>query len=143
MTGLNHALTGTTIALTVRSPLLALLMATISHFALDALPHFGGVTWFGSWNKRTAIIAIADGVITLLTMILSFFLFVEARWLTLSCALLATMPDWPWLINYLFKKEHWYFRWHQAIQRYERPWGAIVEVIFGVSLVFTLAIMHN
>lgn len=143
MTGFNHALAGTAIALAVRNPLVALVMAMVSHFALDVVPHFGGVSWFHSWNRRTAAVVTIDTLGILLTLLLSFLFITEARWLAISCALVATAPDWPWLIKYIFKKQHWYFTWHQAIQRFERPWGIYVEACFAISLVFTLTIMHN
>ena len=40
MTATNHALTGAIIGFTVVAPL-AFLVAILSHFVLDAIPHFG------------------------------------------------------------------------------------------------------
>src|SRR5438270_5495542 len=40
MTATNHAITGAAIALAVKKPELAIPLAFISHFALDAIPHY-------------------------------------------------------------------------------------------------------
>ena len=41
MTATNHALSGALIGLAVMQPILALPLAFVSHFMLDAVPHFG------------------------------------------------------------------------------------------------------
>ena len=41
MTATNHALTGAIIGLTAVNPLPAVLLAFVSHYFLDIMPHFG------------------------------------------------------------------------------------------------------
>lgn len=40
MTATNHALTGAVIALAINEPWLAIPLAFLSHFAIDAIPHW-------------------------------------------------------------------------------------------------------
>ena len=130
MTTVNHVLTGAIIAVGVRRPEAALLLSLLSHFLLDMLPHFGGVAWFEKWGKPMATMAIGDVIAALGALGVALFLFPDQPALIIGCAIAATLPDWPWAIHYLFKKDHVYFSFHQAIQQYERPWGAIVEASY-------------
>ncbi len=47
MRAINHAMTGAVIGLAITAPVVAMPIAFFSHFALDALPHFG----FAKANK--------------------------------------------------------------------------------------------
>lgn len=134
MTITNHALVGATIIAIIPNPWIALPLAIGSHFLLDAVPHFGGVDWFEHWGWPMAMMAAADLVLLIgLCVVLAFIGGAEAGWL-ITGALAATLPDWPWLLHYGLGWQHAYFRWHLAIQRYERPWGAYVEVVFGALM---------
>lgn len=142
MTGFNHVLTGMVLAVTIQQPLLAPVAALCSHFIADALPHFGGVEWFESWGKRMLALVIIDGVLSLIFLAVGFALFPEHRVLLAVCAAAATAPDWLWLLYYKFGARHKFFDWHQAIQRYERPWGAYVELCVAVTLGASLWFLH-
>jgi hypothetical protein len=139
MTITNHVLAGVAIGVSVQQPLPAFLLALASHFVLDALPHFGGVGWYDRWGKPLLIMAIADVALSFIVIALSVFLFPNLGLTLLGCAVCATLPDWPWILHYKFGWQHKFFDFHQAIQRFERPWGAYVEVGFAVLVAGTLA----
>lgn len=138
MTGFNHVLTGVTIAVAVQQPVLAPLLALASHFVLDMLPHFGGVHWFDTWGKKLITLTIFDTLLCISFVVLGI-LFFPAHWpLILLCALLAILPDLLWVFHYKYGVKHRFFVFHQAIQRYERPWGAYVEIVFCLLLLSLL-----
>jgi hypothetical protein len=134
MTITNHVLAGAVIAATIRYPLVAIPVSFLSHFTLDAVPHFGGVSWYESWNKRMMALAVSDAALSIILLAFLTRLLPAESGLMAACALFATLPDWPWVLHYKFGLQHRYFTFHQAIQRYERPWGAYVEIVFAVFL---------
>lgn len=138
MTGLNHATTGAVIALAIKQPLLALPLAFLSHFVLDALPHFG-VDYEQPDNhgvlKKAVVI---DGALT--AVFLGGLIFF-GYWLAVAGALVAVSPDTVWFIKYAHDKYHsrpfslpkdWFSRAHKKIQWGEHPKGWIIEAIWLV-----------
>jgi len=133
MTGFNHALTGAAIGLAVQHPLLVVPLAFLSHFVLDALPHFDHPFYtFGhkhAWKFYTAdaVIAIA-GVTTLLLLAPQLILPI------LLGAVFAVLPD-ATLLHYYTKgkPKYWFHNFHLGIQWFERPPGILVE---GAYLIF-------
>ena len=96
MTATNHALTGAIIGFSVVNPLLAIPLALISHFALDAVPHFDfegdtltrlrskGFLYFQLYINATACVAL----------VLLLALMRPNGWLLAAiCAFLAALPD--------------------------------------------------
>lgn len=134
MTATNHALTGAAIASVIQQPWLALPLAFVSHFACDALPHFGlkAKNFFGSQIMYLYLAAEAIVLAGLVIFLLSQPL--SQPILLASCAFLAMSPDLAWLY-YGVKGRHgqpasydWLSRWHARIQWSETSWGIIVEV---------------
>lgn len=143
MTGFNHVLTGVAIAVTVQQPLIAPVLALASHFFLDMVPHFGGTKWYDTWGRPLIILTVIDAVLCILFLVLGITFFPQYWLLIAICAALATLPDWLWIFRYKFGKEHTFFDFHQEIQRYERPWGAYIEISCTILLVLLLIIMFN
>ncbi len=142
----NHAATGAVIALVVKEPAIALPLAFVSHFCLDALPHFGypGNGGFNGMLKHR----------------LTYFMlpFEFAAWIFLivllhsqpltiiAAALVAVSPDLVSLYRYLvyerkgieppapgkITKLHWDLNWG------ERPWGLIVEASWFIGIIILL-----
>ena len=148
MTATNHALTGAIIGFTVVSPWV-FLVAILSHFVLDAFPHFGtsesikdrvNKSWFEKYLIAEFVICVA----------IVAFLRIQSPdfWLAPAvCAFLATSPD---LISYrkfsairknkLFKP-NLYERFADNIQWFEKPIGAVVEIVWAVCAITILAIL--
>lgn len=134
MTGLNHVLTGSAIALAVRDPLLAAPLALLSHFALDAIPHFDHDHYrYGS--KYFARIMATDAVLSIGAVLL-IMLSVPALAGTIAlAAVCAILPDFFWLYYYRNNRpQWWFFRFHTKIQWFERAPGALVEISYAIFI---------
>jgi hypothetical protein len=141
MTATNHAVTGAAIAVLVPEPLAAIGLALISHFILDAIPHFGIheddiPRRNRHWLFRTVISTDILAVIVLL-ICLPFVVHVQPRWVLDAAMLAGIVPDAIWVTHYIKERRNgmWpedgaYARWHQKIQWYEKPRGLIVEAIW-------------
>lgn len=150
MTATNHALAGAALGLVVQQPLLALPLAFLSHFVLDALPHYGpGKNDIGSSVFRWRL--VADAALCVL-LVLLLAVFHPTGWLVAAvCAFVATSPDLMWLRN--FRREQAgkegpkiseraiVVRFHAFIQWFERPIGAFVEVAWFASGIAVLAVL--
>ena len=142
----NHMLIGSTIALTIKQPLLVVPLAFASHFVLDALPHFGYRRggYREIFKHRTTYVATFLDVIGVAILLLTV---ATVSWLTCVAALIAAAPDTGWLYRFFLyeRKGHmptksWYTHFHERIQWCERPWGVYVEIVFYFAV---LAIVLN
>lgn len=142
MTGLNHVLTGTAIALAVRDPLLVAPLALISHFILDAIPHFDHDHYrFGS--KYFTRIMTTDGIISLGAVILIMLSSPALAGVIALGAFCAILPDFFWLYYYLRgRPQWWFFRFHARIQWFERPPGALVELSYVIFITTVIVAVH-
>ena len=145
MTITNHVTTGALIAAVISQPLIALPLAFMSHFVLDALPHFGykqgGFSYFFrqrlSWVVFLTDISIFVGI--------SVWLLPDFWWAYLL-GLVAVSPDFIWGFRYLVFERRGKTPWpndsftqlHAKIQTMERPWGILIEIVFAVSMLLFL-----
>lgn len=139
MTAANHILTGSLIAFAVKQPAYAIPLSFASHFVLDSLPHFG-------WHEQ-GFGALLKHKLTYFVEFLGLLgiVFLAATgifgWnLVTLCALIAVSPDLSWVYRYVFyERRHkkppdtFLTTFHRRIQWCERPWGALVEIIFFVG----------
>jgi hypothetical protein len=143
VTAVNHALTGTVIALVVGEPLIALPTALASHFICDALPHFGSnippAARLKTNNFRNYLIVEACLCMLIVAVLASLR---PDHWLLAAvCAFLAASPDLLWINKYLKMRRghHWkrnaYERFAGNIQWFERPVGAVVEVAWFAAAI--------
>ena len=149
MIATNHALVGAIIGISIKKPELALPLAFVSHFVFDAVPHFGGVNmspqdWLCSRVFKSMLIIDA-----ILCFALVLFLGINQpnNWLLASvCAFLATSPDFMHMPRFLAAnknsskpvKEGFLLKIHHKVQWFEKPIGAIVEVIFFAAAMIIL-----
>lgn len=140
MTTANHILVGSTIAVSIKQPLLALPLAFVSHFVLDALPHFGySRAGYGTALKRK--MTYVELPLDVLGIIIVLFTFHLSEILITSCALLAVLPDFEWPYRYFFFERKgntppstFLTAFHRRIQWCERPWGLYIEVLFFAAV---------
>jgi hypothetical protein len=150
MTATNHALTGALIGLSVSNPWLAVPAAFLSHFVLDAIPHFGfkGVKTDAEllprqWFKR---LLMAEMLLCFSLVVLLAVVHPTGWAVAAVTAFVATSPDLYSLPRFLYanglmKKPpvlNAFRRFHSAIQT-ERVWGAGVEVAWFVAIGWLLA----
>ena len=145
MTGSNHLVTGALIAAVVPVPALAIPLAFVSHFVLDALPHFGDTNKH-SWLNRHFNYILAVDIIVGLAFLLALAILQPLHWvLMLVCAAVSVSPDALWIPYYLSDRkgielEHGRLsKLFKKIQWAERPWGIYVEVLWFVTGVFVLS----
>jgi len=145
MRAINHALTGAVIGLGISEPAIALPAAFLSHFALDAIPHFGERKKdHGSKNFRDLLIL---DVLLCFGLVLVLVAGHPKQWLLAAvCAFLAASPDFMWIGKYVRaragKKEHSaksiVLRFHSKIQWFERPPGLAVELAWAPAMILLL-----
>ncbi len=145
MTLTNHLMTGAMIALVAKQPFLAIPLAFMSHFALDALPHYGdpghGESEYEA-RRRVWAVRVIDFAIGGMFF---YYLIDQQMYFVAFCALVAFIPDMVWIHRYI-RQRYWgdvglrnrFSRFHEHIQR-ESQWGIVVEVVFGVMMVFFLS----
>lgn len=139
MTGINHALTGALVASAIKQPALALPLAFLSHFVIDALPHWN--YRIGNLKKRHMAMAIDLIASLLLLVILSQTVNADA-WVVFAGGILGILPDTMWLPYFLTGKPsainkpknplHQFRRFHFWIQWSETKKGAAVEAVWFV-----------
>lgn len=147
MTAVNHTVMGSIVVASVGNPLVGLPLALISHFLLDALPHFGAHTVADPKSREFRAVMATD---TLLTVaFLAMVAFAGHRvglpvWLLPVGGLMGWLPDVMWYKHYQSdlrgEKKQWdrMRKFHKSIQRYERSWGWLVEVLVFIVLVLLL-----
>lgn len=139
MTATNHALTGALIGLTAANPLLAVPLAFASHFVLDAIPHFGASSDETAWlrNKNFRLLLIGEAALCVL-LVLLLAVTRPRHWLVGAvAAFAAASPDLFYIGRFRRAQEHkplgsrnLFLKFHAAIQWFERPIGAVVEVVW-------------
>ncbi len=145
MTATNHALTGAFIGLAIGQPLIALPAALASHFICDVIPHFranDSEDLLMSKFFRNYLVIDAS-LCVLLVMILAVLQ--PANWLLAAgCAFVATAPDLAWINKYIstLRGKHWrpsrYSQFAKRIQWFEKPIGAVVEVVWFVAMIILI-----
>lgn len=149
MTGSNHVITGALIATSVTSAPVAIPLALLSHFVLDALPHYGDNNRHSWLNRHFTYVLLIDAVIGI-AIVLALILLQPANWVLLVvCGLVAVAPDAIWLPHYLadrrgnYREPSHFARFSKWIQWGERPWGIYIEaawlIAFGLLLVSRIA----
>ena len=138
MTATNHALTGAIIGLTVSTPAVALVLALVSHYALDALPHYGRsasqTQVLQSDRFRNYLLLEA---LVCFGIVVTLAVFQPVNWLLAAvCAFVAASPDLASINRYVTvrkgKRHHpnAYSRFASKIQWFEKPIGGFVEVAY-------------
>lgn len=140
MTASNHVVAGALIAMAVSNPVAAVTLAFISHFVMDALPHYGDKNQHSWLNRNFKYVLGIDLVIASL-FILAIIIAQPVAWFMLAlCALVALSPDILWLPYFLAdlkhqQKEHSklakFLKW---IQWGEHPWGIYLEIAVFAGL---------
>lgn len=146
MVGTNHALTGAVIGLAVQQPLLAVPLALVSHFILDALPHFGS-NKLANGTKGFQLFLNVDIILCFVIAITLLITQPEYWFIGVVCAFVACSPDFMWVPEFLAAKENkplperknWLIKFHANIQTYQKELGIIVELVWAALMVLVLA----
>lgn len=139
MTGFNHTLAGCIVAVVVPAPLTPF-VACLSHFLLDATPHFGRHKKIYPYTNAFKWLLIIDAILCFSALGFSIWLFPHLWWLMIICSAASTLPDFMWLLK-LSDKFKWlrgFFRFASWIQWGERPYGWIYELVYTGFFVWIL-----
>ncbi len=104
MTGTNHFLVGAGIGLTFSQPVAAIPLAFVSHFVLDALPHFG-VEFDKKAGRRPTFFGVITKIDGLVALLLLYFAVVSQPWLVPICMIVALSPDFVWLYKFSIQEK--------------------------------------
>jgi hypothetical protein len=140
MLATNHAFSGSIIGALLPLPI-AVPVAFASHFVLDALPHYGIDHTKRNKHRVYQLIVFSDTFIALAYAVAAAFLH---KWSMEITGWIAWSPDLVWVIyffatgrNLHIKPKNSFMRFHMNIQRYERPWGIIIDLLFAAILIPT------
>lgn len=135
----NHVLSGAVLGAVLPSPVAAFGAGVVSHFALDALPHWG-VTDPGQFLD----VAVRDGLLGLATIGVVAASTPPRRRTSVLCGIAgATLPDLDKPAQLFFGRDPFpglVNRFHQAVQR-EAPHRMRHEIVFGVLTAALAAVL--
>jgi hypothetical protein len=140
MIALNHTLTGVLIA--SQAPVAAApVLALVSHFVLDAMPHF----WHPKvqpWSSSFKTYLAVDLMLSATALGMGMILFPDKWLLVIVCVGFATLPDALWLFrNSANAVMRQILKFYQFIQWGESPKGWVFELLFALAAVsFLLAL---
>ncbi len=150
MTAPNHALTGAIIGAVIPNPWLALPLAFLSHFVLDALPHYDvpGDTDESRINSRLFLqVQIIGGFVVCAALVAAVWVVHPADWFVVClAAFLGASPDLLSVPRFLDVKRNrvdpkdtwWFWRFHGRIQWKTGPWLWIVELVWAIVSLIVL-----
>ena len=146
MRAINHALTGAVIGLSIDNPALALPLAFLSHFVLDAIPHYGSsITGDATLRSKAFTAGLYIDAVACGLLVLLLFMVHPKQWLQAAiAAFLAASPDFFSLGRYLAArrgktyKPNLYARFASNIQWFERPIGGYVEAVWFIAMSWIL-----
>jgi hypothetical protein len=145
MTATNHALTGAVIGAAIGLPWVALPAAFLSHYVLDALPHFGASENYITTARFKQMLAVDALLCVIFVAVLAFTS--QEHWpLLAACAFLGTSPDLFWINKYRYAlqgriqqwKPNLHSRFAARIQWFEKPIGSVIELAWSVGMITLL-----
>lgn len=141
MTATAHALVGAAIATKVVNPILGFPLALISHFMMDAIPHWdAGTNWRSKTKLRLYIESAIDVLVGFGLVFLLFRNLVNPTYLW-SMVIMAQLPDWleapAWYLDLKVPPFSWVQSMQDAIHhKLGLPWGLAVQGIMAIVVLF-------
>ena len=137
-------MTGAIIGLSASAPV-AIPLALVSHYALDALPHHNDEKIS---QRKFAVILFGDIALCFILALIIFIIRPMDWWLAIVCAFIATSPDFMWLRPYIDQRRgrasrptserHAVVRLHEKIQWFQKPIGIVIEIVWGIITIVCL-----
>lgn len=150
MTISNHIITGAVIAVATKNPPLAISLSYLSHFVLDALPHFGPPNLKGlvesvkHWTFRLGVIVEILTLIPVLFLIFYLTSGIVPIWLLITCMVVSDLPDLLWIPVYYYENKYQkskkigrIAKFHGRIQNHSY-WGIVTEITWLTLMIFIL-----
>lgn len=147
MTAIDHEITGALIAVAIKEPWLAVPLAFISHFVMDALPHWWIQVEDGDVKARNAklmykIVTRTDFILSAAAIVILPWILRGAVswWVVLLCVIAATIPDYYWVYTFfrydlkgVYVQKKGLVKFHKQIQKLERTWALPVDITWFVA----------
>ncbi|MEK7165882.1 MAG: hypothetical protein AAB874_03705 [Patescibacteria group bacterium] len=134
MTSISHALIGAAIASRVGDPMAAGILAVITHFVCDAIPHWDlGTNWRQRPRLVTGSLAILETLVAIFGTFILFFRNVPPL-LLLSTLVFSLIPDWLEVPYYLMlpnspKIFYWIYKAQSLIHsKLQAPAGVATQI---------------
>lgn len=140
MIGFNHTMAGVIIAVTV-PPIYVPIVALLSHFVMDALPHFGESETFKPYTKAFKILLFFDALLCFLVLGFGLWLFPTLWPIIILGTFFATAPDFMWLLDNKVRWLRKYFVFAKKIQWAESPDGWTYEHIYFALMFVALVLL--
>jgi hypothetical protein len=159
MTGFNHATTGALIAGVVVNPLVAIPLAFVSHFVLDAIPHFGWDfdqdVFERNRSKELRLALVSEIPLSILAIVtLPIIMKPIVSWrVTLLSIFAAMCMDFIWIYRGIreeltkkVKPRNWIMNFHLKASNHHQKFiiGMLLEVLwFAVAFLLILQLVRN
>lgn len=130
----------------VGEPLLAIPAAIVSHFVMDAIPHWTPETPPDKRLRSNAFrnYLIAEAFLCFM-VVLTLAVIQPENWLLAAvCAFAAAAPDFMWVPRYVktLKGQKWqsnrFTQWALDIQWFTKPIGAWVEIAWAIGCIILI-----
>ncbi len=141
MLGFNHTLAGSIVAVIVPAPFVPI-VALVSHYLLDMLPHFGASDTVKPYTTSFKRLLITDAILCIVALIFAIILFPEQWLIIMIGAFFGTAPDFLWILQN--RGPRWLdiiLDWSEWIQWGERPYGWILDAIYALLMAITLYLL--
>lgn len=142
MTATSHALIGTVIAAKIGNPALAIPIAIASHVVADAIPHWDtGTNRSKKTFRRMFTDTFFDVVIGFVLSYLLLFLFFPKTNLGYAFIIIIASQLFDWITSLYYFFHIKAFKFAYSFQKkfnndLDLPWGAVIQIILIVALVF-------
>lgn len=143
MTATAHALVGAVLASKIVNPAIGIPAAFISHFVMDAVPHWDfGTNWRQKSKLRLYIESAIDVIFGFSLVFILFRNLADPVYLW-SMVIFAQLPDWLEVPAWYFNIKMAPFTWAQKLQdvihnKLALPWGLAVQGIVAVMVLWAL-----
>lgn len=127
---------------------LAIVVAFISHFILDALPHYGPIKIYngGLKNKKNHVTFFVLGIDFIVCLCLFFWSLTSGHYSWIIAGIVAITPDFAWIYKQLFNNKltdilinNKLTKFHSKIQKSQTPPGGLVELATA-AILFTVLV---
>jgi len=146
VTGTNHAITGGVIGLAIGGPM-AIPIAFVTHFVLDAMPHLGYEDVEDRIKNRNLLLKVIAIDAIMGIIVISFAVIKGVPWYVYASMIACMSPDFVWGYRFVFEDKFGKLKpgplsglnkFHSDIQTRESPDGIWVEIGWFI-LMFILA----
>lgn len=140
MTAVSHALIGAAIAAKVGSPITCGLLAFVTHFVCDAIPHWDlGTNWRLRPKVVTGVLSISETILAIAATYAIFYHQVSSPQILAIAIIFSLIPDWLEVPYYLLMprspRPFYYIYKVQSLihSRLQAPAGLFTQLVVVIA----------